>query len=287
MSSVAQTLNLRPQEKRILAVIAFIVFVVLNLVLVFPHFKDYQTCNSQWQRTCADIAREQAAIKLDTKPGGLKDQLNALQNGKGGAVSSTEIVLQQTISDQARASGVLIQSISAPTKIAIGPGSLADKFFESQSVRIVLQSGEDALVKFLFNVGNDPAMIRVRELEMHPLDNNRYRLNASITLTADYQKTNAAKRAAPILTGNEAAAKTNAKPPTNAPLAPAARGISSTNNTNANPGPARKSATPPAPAPSVPPAVPLLPARSRVITPPAPGRTNAPAIPPRPPRVQN
>jgi hypothetical protein len=278
MSTVAQSLNLRPQEKRILAVIAFIVFVVLNLVLVFPHFKDYQISNSQWQHTCADIAREQAAIKLDNRPGGLKDQLNALQKGKGGAVSSTEIVLQQTITDEARASGPLIQSISAPTKLAIGPGSLADKFFESQSVRVVLQANEDSLVKFLYNVGNDPAMIRVRELEMHPLDNNRYKLNASITLTADYQKTNGAKKAAPILTGNQAASKTNAKLPTNTPPPPGARGAS----TDANPAPARKTTTPPLPAPG---ATPLVPARP--IPPQVPGRTNAPAIPARPPRVQN
>ena len=208
--------------------------------------------------------------------------MDALQNGKGGAIASTEIVLQQTISDQARASGVLIQSISAPTKIAIGPGSLADKFFESQSVRVVLQANEDSLVKFLFNVGNDPAMIRVRQLEMHPLDNNRYKLNASITLTADYQKTIATRKAAPILTGNEAAAKTNAKP-TNPPPPPPARVAAS----NANPGPARKMPPPPASAPGATPPAPPPPARSRVITPPVPGRTNSPVIPARPPRIQN
>jgi len=270
MSNIADSLNLRPQEKRIIVVIAIIVFVVLNLVLVFPHFKDYGNYRKQLAGTLLAVTNETRIIKLDNQPGGLREQLDQLQNGMGGSVSTKAIELQKTITDQA--SGVFIPTIGGVTPTHIGPESLADKYFESESIRMVVQAAEDPLVKFLYNVGNDPAMIRVRELELHPLDNNRYKLNASITFTADYQRTVVPKKAAPVLT--QAAVKTPAKPPTNAPPTNAARSASP----NANPAPApARAATPPPPTP---------PAPGRVVTPPARGQTNLPPVPPRPPRNQ-
>jgi hypothetical protein len=284
MSTLAQSLNLRPQEKRILAVIAFIVFVVLNVVLVFPQFKEYQIIKSQLEGTRGDITKYQRTIDWDTRPGGLKDQLEALQRSKGGLATTNAVSLQQTINDEGKDSGVFIQSMSNPTKIPMD--STSDRFFESKSIHIAVDATEDSLVKFLYNIGNDPAMIRVRELEMHPKDGNRYRLLASITLTADYQKTNSTRKAAPILTGTETAAKTNTKAPTNALPAPAARGSST--NANTNTAPARRTVpragTPPVPTPPAP-TPPAPPAPSRAVTPPVPGQTNAPAIPPRPPRT--
>ena len=51
MSTSLDSLNLRPQEKRILVVIAVVVFVVLNLVLVVPRFKDYGKIKEQLKAT--------------------------------------------------------------------------------------------------------------------------------------------------------------------------------------------------------------------------------------------
>ena len=97
MSNLADSLNLRPQEKRIIVVIAVVVFVVLNLVLVFPHFKDYGNYSKQLDATLLAITNESRAIKLDNQPGGLREQLDQLQNGKGGSISSKAIDLQKTI----------------------------------------------------------------------------------------------------------------------------------------------------------------------------------------------
>ena len=96
MSTLADSLNLRPQEKRIIAVIAVVVFVVLNLVLVFPHFKDYRIIQAQLKKTQLNIITNRLVIALDKKEsGGLKEQLRLLQTGKGGPVGDKEIQLQQ------------------------------------------------------------------------------------------------------------------------------------------------------------------------------------------------
>ena len=73
-----------------------------------------------------------------------------------------------------------------------------NEFYEEQSVKITFDCLESQLVTFLFNVGNDPAMIRVRELHLNTADANRYRLRGDAILTANYAKQTAApKPAAP------------------------------------------------------------------------------------------
>jgi hypothetical protein len=282
MSTLAGSLNLRPQEKRIIAVIAVVFFVVLNLILVFPHFKDYSNIQGQLKKTESDIQADRRIIEFDNAPGGLKQHLSELQSGKGGSISSKEIQLQQTITDRARARGVFIQTISGVSTTPVVPGSLSDKFFESQSIRIDVLAAEDNLVKFLWDVGNDPAMIRVRELQLHPTDNNRYKLNAIITLTADYQKTAPVQKPTPILVETP---KTPAKAATPPPSA------ARTTPTNANPAPAPgRAGAPPLPTPPTPgrtnSAIRNPQSAIPSPTPPTPGRTNLPPVPPRPPRNQ-
>jgi hypothetical protein len=116
-------------------------------------------------------------------------------------------------------------------------------------------------------------------LQLNPADNNRYKLNASVLLTADYQKevpTNAApvKPAALVKTPQgptNVPAKAGAPAPTNAAQKAGAR-AAGTNSTNLNPAAARRGS----PAPAAPPA----PGQSA-----APARAGGPAAPTRPPRV--
>ena len=271
MSSFVDSLNLRPQEKRAIVAIAAVVFVILNLVLVFPHFKDYRQIQKQLKETSLAIATNSAIIAKDVNPvNGLQVQLARLEKQPDGVVTfNKEIQLMQTVTAQARANGVLIMNESGIATSHFGPTNQSDKFFESQSTRIQVQSAEDSLVKFLYDVGNDPAMIRVRELDLKPLDANRYKLNANITLIADYQKTNAPK---PVLTATAAPPKAAAQPPAPAPQKAGAR----TAATNAAPAASR---TPPPPAPPAPGRAGAIP------MPPVPTVPPAPPVPARPPRT--
>lgn len=189
-----------------------------------------------------------------------------MEKSTGGTATFKEIALAETVTAVARASGFFIQSANPVSSVRIGPGTESDKFFESQSLRILGQSADDALVKFLWDVGNDPAMIRVWELELHPLDNNRYKLNAAITLTADYQKTAGTNSA---MSKTAAAAAKAAQPPVTVPTK--ARTPSPSNNVS--PAPARSSP----PAPNTPPRANASPRAN------APPKTNAPPKPITPP----
>jgi hypothetical protein len=273
MSAALDSLNLRPQEKRIIVIIAVVVFIVLNLVLVVPRFKEYGSIQKNLAATRLNIANYNAYIAKDTNAGGFREQLERLQKQPEGVVSPKEIQLEQTVDAVARSCSVFIVSRNNVASQSLGPASQSDKFFERQSIRITAQASEDALVKFLYEVGNDPAMIRVWELQLNPLEPaQRYRLNASITLIADYQKavvtnTPLAKPAVLPKTTNQA--------PTSAPRKAGAPPAAA----NVNPAPVKKAAAP-SPAP---PAFPPAPARSA--GPPAAGQSNGPSVPSRTPRT--
>ena len=259
MSSMVDSLNLRPQEKRVIVVIAVAVFVILNLVLVFPHFKDYGNIQKELLNYRTTNANYSAAIAEDNDPvNGSKRKLEKLEKSKGGAAGEfKEIALEETVTSEARANGLFIQSQNTVAPQRIGPTTQSDKFFESQSTRIVVQATEDSLVKFLYDMGNDPAMIRVWELSLSPMDQNRYKLNASITLTADYQKTNAS---------GATPAKTRSLIPMPLAQGPGPRPAA----TNVNPAPPGRGPLPAPPGPgraAPPPAMPSMPSM-----PPMPGR---------------
>ena len=263
MSTTLDSLNLRPQEKRVLVVLAVVVFVVLNLVLVVPRFKDYGKIKKDLAATKISIDRYNGVIRQDTDPAnGYQKQLRELSKAPEGKVSSTEIQLEQTVTREAAANGLFIQTIQNVASQVIGSSGQSDKFFARQSVRVTIQATEDALVKFLFDVGNDPAMIRVWELQLNLADNNRFKLNSTVLLTADYQKevpTNAAplKPAGPVKVTPQGPtnvpAKAAAPPPTNATAKAAAQAQAAaarragarsagTNSTNINRGAAKRTA---------------------------------------------
>ncbi len=273
MSAALDSLNLRPQEKRIIVIIAVVVFVVLNFVLVVPRFKEYGKIQKDLATTRQTIKNDNAFIEKDTNAGGIRDQVNKLQQQPDGAVSPKEIQLEQTVDAVARACGVFIVSRRNVALQSIGPASQSDKFFERQSINITAQATEDALVKFLYDVGNDPAMIRVWELQLNPYEPaQRFKLSASLTLIADYQKAVATNTALP-----KPAILPKTTPP--APTSVAQKAGAPSAATNVNPAPAKKAS-------AAPPSLPAFPAApGRGAGPPARGQSNGPTLPNRTPRT--
>jgi Tfp pilus assembly protein PilO len=208
MNGFLDQLNLTPQERRIVVVIAVVVFVVLNLLLVWPHFKDLAQVRKQLDDTRETIQKWNKEILKDVEPvKGYKTTLKKLERQQGGGIVNQQVQLQRTVSDQAIKTGVTVDEI----RPAISAHPDTNEFYVEQSVKISFESQEAQLVNFLFNVGNDPAMIRVHELNLRTADANRYRLKGDAILTANYaRQTTAPKPAAP-------AGKPPAAPPKSVP----------------------------------------------------------------------
>ena len=212
MNGFLDQLDLTPKERRIVVIIAVVVFVVLNLLLVWPHFKDLGRVRRQLDATREQIRKWNKEISKDREPGaGYRAILNKLERQQGGGILNQQVQLQRTVSDQAIKTGVTVSEI----KPALAAHAETNEFYEEQSVKISFETQETQLINFLFNVGNDPAMIRVRELNLRTADANRYRLKGDAVLSANYARQTAKpapKAAAP-------AAKTPAAAPKTAPAA--------------------------------------------------------------------
>jgi hypothetical protein len=244
-NSFLDQFNLSAQERRIVVGIAVVVFVILNLLLVWPHFSDLSRVRKQLDDTRQQMVKWNKEILLDTNPtNGYQKQLQKLERQQGGAILNQQIQLQTTIYKQASRSGVNVDNYT-PFNSSHG----SNEFFEEQSEKITFESQESQLIGFLFNIGNDASMIRVKELNLKPADANRYRLRGDAILSANYAKQPATAAPAPVKAPPAGAKTPGAIRPPNAPTTgPGGRplpGASPLSNPRTSPGipglpPARK-----------------------------------------------
>ena len=184
VNNALEQLNLTPQERRIVVGIGMVLIVVLNLLFVWPHFSEWGKLQKQLATMRSDIERFNKQIALDTNPtNGLQKQLAKLVRQEGAGVADVQIQLQSTIIGQAHKAGVNVANY-----IPGSAGPQTNEFFERETARITFDSQEPQLINFLYNIGNDPAMIRVSELDLGPQDQNRYRLKGAVTFIANFAK---------------------------------------------------------------------------------------------------
>jgi Tfp pilus assembly protein PilO len=219
MTGFLDQLNLTPQERRIVVAIAVVVFVVLNLLLVWPHFSDLARVRKQLNDTRKTMMDWNKEISLDQETNGYKTQLHNLERQQGGGVVNQQVQLQRTVSDQANKSGVTVNEI----RPAVSAHPDTNEFYVEQSVKISFETQEPQLINFLFNVGNDPAMIRVHELHLRTADANRYRLKGDAVLTANYAKQTPASAPKPVPAAPGPKTIPGPKPPPNPRTAPGAQ----------------------------------------------------------------
>jgi Tfp pilus assembly protein PilO len=174
-----QFAQLRPFERRMMLGVAVALFIFLNYVFVWPHFGDWGDLNNRYNAASQKLRNYQSAI--DQKPT-LERQLKQFENeGQFVAPSDQSINFLRAIQQQAGSSGVQILNTSRQITYT------NDAFFIKQVQNINVSATEEQLVKFLYQLGNDPAMIRVSDLELQP-DTSHMRLSANVKLVASYQK---------------------------------------------------------------------------------------------------
>jgi Tfp pilus assembly protein PilO len=217
VTSILDKLNLSPQERRLVVVVAIVVFVVLNIWLIWPEFGSVGRWNNRRQAAEANLKKFKDEISNQTK---YKLQLTDLER-LGGQIGTEEqaLSLQRDVANQALLSGVQVNRYDPQARISTGGRTNA--FFEEQGLIITVVTGEKELVDFLYNLGTRSSLIRVRSMTLSR-DPTQMKLQGSMTLVASFAKKPATKTApAPKSTNQPAsrppAPRTNAPPRTNTP----------------------------------------------------------------------
>jgi len=194
MKAFFDKLNLRPQERRWIALIAAAVVIVLNYAFVWPYF-------SEWSRVRAAMNQAVATIEtynqeIATSKQVYEPKLKSVEGNKSASLvlEAGDIQLQKAIMAKSSQDFMPSGYYPLPSKLSLNTNQA--RFFEEQSMKITVDCEEKPLVNFLYEIGGDNSMIRVRELSLRPLDQNRYKLSATVVLSASYQKKPETKPAA-------------------------------------------------------------------------------------------
>jgi Tfp pilus assembly protein PilO len=217
MTSFLDKLNLSPQERRLVVVVAIVVFVVLNIWLIWPEFGSVAI----WKQRRADAEKRLKQFNDEIKnQATYKRQLTELEI-LGGQIGTEEqaLSLQRDVANQALLSGVQVNRYDPQPRMPTGGRTNA--FFEEQGLNITVVTGERELVDFLYNLGTRSSLIRVRSMTLSR-DPTGMKLQGNLQLVASFAKKPAARTAAPPRATNQpasqpAAPRTNAPPRTNTP----------------------------------------------------------------------
>ena len=191
--------GLRPFEKRVVAGVTTGLFVVFNLWFVIPHFSDLGRMKNRMVDAQRLLRIRETAI--GQKPM-YEQEIKKLQSeGLDVPAAEQAVQFQRTVSDEEMKVGV--------TPVSTGRIiTRTNEFFLEQTQTINVQSSEQPLVDFLFNLGSGNSLIRVRDLILHPDPQTRQQIAGAIKLVASYQKT----PSKPAVPGSRDSTKTAATP---------------------------------------------------------------------------
>jgi Tfp pilus assembly protein PilO len=171
--------QLRPMERRLAVGVLVALILVLNWVFIWPHFSDWSNLHRRLEAARQKLALYQSTI-LQTS--NYEAQVQAFEtSGNYVPPEDQSINFLRTIQSQALASGVGLGNTGRPVT------HTNDAFFVEQIQNINVTATDEQLVDFLYKLGSDVSMIRVRDLELQP-DPPRQKLNANIRLVASYQR---------------------------------------------------------------------------------------------------
>jgi hypothetical protein len=200
--------QLRPLEKRLLVGVSAVVFIILNAWFVVPYFSDWGRV--QKKRVTAETTLALFQTQIATVP--------TLQKLIAGIEGEDAQVPQE---DQAAHFATAIQMQAAQHGVGIVQTFRIQTFtnqnFVELSEGISVQSKEQPLVDFLYNLGRSGSLIRVRDITLRT-DQPRQNLAANITLIASYQRRmptrSSSPAAAPPARTSAPAAKSSGAPVT-------------------------------------------------------------------------
>lgn len=178
MTSYLDRLNLKPNERRLVVFVGVVVFVVLNVWLVWPHYGD-------WNRTQRRLQKARKTLQM------FKDELGQSPEYEKRVRSFEKDNPAATRDDQSIELLRIIQTKAGENRVNImsmpRAANETKEFFIEQRQTVTVQATEESLVNFLYNLGAGESMIRVRELSLRP-DAPHQQLGGNIQLVASYQR---------------------------------------------------------------------------------------------------
>lgn len=180
-------LNLRPSEKRLFVGVAAVLFLFLNWWFVFPHFSDWAKVKARVSKARGTLEKFQLEVRQTNSVWRSVKQLES----EGFSVPAEDQMLHFANTREAVAgqSGVPIGNTSKVT-------TRTNQFFLELTQTISLQTKEQQLVDFLYNLGSSNSLIRVRDLTLRT-DPPRQNLSANVKLVASYQKAMPSRQSVP------------------------------------------------------------------------------------------
>jgi len=201
MTSYLDRLNLRPFEKRLVVGVGAVLFVVLNVWFVVPHFSDLSQAQDRRVQALEKLKTWQ--IEMDQKVKYDAGINKFRQEGLEVPPEDQQNQFARAIQDQQVRSGVGIQQFGRVT-------TQSNQFFLELTQPISVQSGEEQLVDFLYRLGSGNSLIRVRDLTLRP-DAPRQQLSGTVKLVASYQK-NPPKKGTPAAANTKMTTSTAKRP---------------------------------------------------------------------------
>src|SRR5688500_3385071 len=130
MTSLFDKLNLRPNERRLVIIVAIVVFILLNAFFVWPEFGEWGKLKKREREANALLTAFQDEIRKTPQ---YEAQLKNLRES-GASVASEEqaLKLSTTIDNQARLSGVQINRYTPLIKTTASV-TKTNQFFDEQS----------------------------------------------------------------------------------------------------------------------------------------------------------
>lgn len=170
--------RLSPVERFFIAGAIICVFMVIQIVFVFPKFGQLKGIERRNRdaKTKLDLYEKEIA-QTDF----YRTNITILE-GDGASVPLEDqgVSFLQAIQSEAVKSGVIITANNRQPEST-------NQFFKELSQSITTLSEESQLVDFLYNLGVSSSQTRVRAISIRP-DPSRTKLNATITLVASFQK---------------------------------------------------------------------------------------------------
>lgn len=172
--------QLKPGERRWVAGIGLVLFIVLNWIFVRPHFSDWARAEGRMKKDAELMEKFNGEIKNRRM---YENKITALQSDGGSEVQDDDqaIDLVRFYDSRARSNQVQVLNNSRPMT------RTNDPFFVDHEMQLNVQGKEPQIVNFLYSLGAGNSIVRVRALSLRP-DSLHQQINANVSIVASYAK---------------------------------------------------------------------------------------------------